>query len=84
MAFQYLRYAFLVAALTTITHAQKSSLIPKSLQSTFTSETEVQVSYTDNAVDGFTDSATFSKDGMQSLPNVQRYRTKYNLATSRQ
>lgn len=57
-----LRQVVLVAALTGLSAAQESDVIPQDLQSGF--NTELQVSYTGEANNGFKDGSQFSKDGM--------------------
>lgn len=45
--------------------AQQSEIVPQELQGGFESSgVELQVSYTGDAVNGFLDGASFSKDGM--------------------
>lgn len=65
MAFKYLRHTAFVAILLQLTAAQQQSkIVPQDLQGGFSSsDTAVQVSYTNQAVDGFADGTSFSKDG---------------------
>jgi hypothetical protein len=65
MVSKYLRYTALIAVLLHLTTAQQQSkVIPQDLQGGFSSsDTALQVSYTNKAVDGFSDGTSFSKDG---------------------
>jgi hypothetical protein len=63
MAFACLRHSALLAILAQITGAQDSKIVPQDLQSGLAGGTQVQVSYTNNAVNGFQDGQSFSKDG---------------------
>jgi hypothetical protein len=65
MAFRYLRHTALIAILLQCTAAQqKSKVIPQDLQVGFSSsDTALQVTYTNKAVDGFSDGTSFGKDG---------------------
>jgi hypothetical protein len=66
MLSRYLRHATLAAALADFALAAKTSkIVPQSLQSAFeSSDVDIQVSYTGDAVDGFLDGTSFSKDGV--------------------
>jgi hypothetical protein len=59
-----IRQAVLVAALIELAAGQESDVIPQDLQGGF--NTELQVSYTGEANNGFQDGTQFSKDGMSS------------------
>jgi hypothetical protein len=66
MAFHYLRATAFVATLLhhTIALPQQSNIVPEDLRGGFVSQgTEVQVSYTGEAVNGFKDGTSFNKDG---------------------
>jgi hypothetical protein len=65
MAFKYMQHiAFVAGLLQTAAAQQQSKIIPQDLQSAFSSsDTALQVSYTNQAVDGFADGTSFSKDG---------------------
>jgi hypothetical protein len=65
MAFKYMQHTALFAGLLQFAAAQQQSkIVPSDLQSAFSSsDTALQVSYTNKAVDGFTDGTSFSKDG---------------------
>jgi hypothetical protein len=63
MAFYYIRFTALIAILAQLSTAQKSRIIPQDLQGGLAGGTDVQVSYTNQAVNGFTDGTSFSKDG---------------------
>ena len=60
-----IQYASLAATFVDIALAAKASkIVPQSLQSAFAdSDVDIQVSYTNDAVDGFIDGTKFSKDG---------------------
>ncbi|KAF2654103.1 hypothetical protein K491DRAFT_660866 [Lophiostoma macrostomum CBS 122681] len=70
MLSRYLRHATLAAALADFTLAAKTSkIVPQSLQSAFeSSDVDIQVSYTGDAVDGFLDGTSFSKDEVTDEP----------------
>jgi hypothetical protein len=63
MGFHYLRYTALIALLAQLSAAQQSKIIPQDLQGGLSGGTQLQVSYTNEAVNGFTDGTSFSKDG---------------------
>jgi len=64
MAFRYFRQTALIATLLHLTTAQQSNIVPEDLRGGFRSSgTEVQVSYTNEAVNGFKDGTLFNKDG---------------------
>ena len=70
MAIKYFRHTALVATLLRLTAAQQSNMIPEDLRSGFRSTgKEVQVSYTDEAVNGLKDGTLFDKDGMHPPPH---------------
>jgi hypothetical protein len=59
------KYLALLTSLLHLATAQKASIVPQDLSTDFSSsDTQVQVSYTNEAVNGFADGTTFSKDGM--------------------
>jgi hypothetical protein len=59
-----MRHAALAVTLMTVVRAQKqSNIIPDDLQAGFTTDTQVQASYTGEAVNGFRDGTSFAKDG---------------------
>jgi hypothetical protein len=68
MAFKYIKQTALVAALLHIAAAQqKSNIVPEDLKAGFKSSgTEMQASYTNEAVNGFRDGTLFTKDGKQA------------------
>lgn len=64
MAFHLLRHLVAIAALNISVRGQKmSNIIPNDLQAGFSSDTQVQVSYTGEAVNGFADGTVFEKAG---------------------
>ena len=65
MLFKSYRPIFYAAALLSVANAQKTSkIVPSDLSADFSaSDTELQVSYTNDAVNGFTDGTTFDKNG---------------------
>lgn len=63
MAINYLRHTAFIAILAQISGAQQSKIIPQDLQRGLADGTEVQVSYTNEAINGFQDGTSFSKDG---------------------
>jgi hypothetical protein len=63
MAFRYIKHTALVATLLRFTAAQQPNVVPEDLRSTFSKGTEVQVSYTNEANNGFRDGTLFEKDG---------------------
>jgi hypothetical protein len=64
MVFNHLRHAAIVATLLHHTIAQQSKIVPQDLQGGFVSKgIEMQVSYTNEAVNGFKDGTSFDKDG---------------------
>jgi hypothetical protein len=78
MAFQYLRATALVATLLhqTFAVAQQSNIVPEDLRGGFVSQgTEVQVSYVNEAVNGFSDGTVFEKDGKAQRQRVAEIRT---------
>jgi hypothetical protein len=59
-----LRHAAFVATLLHHTIAQQSKTVPQDLQGGFVSQgIEMQVSYTNEAVNGFRDGTSFDKNG---------------------
>ncbi|KAF2130931.1 hypothetical protein P153DRAFT_269289, partial [Dothidotthia symphoricarpi CBS 119687] len=69
MAFRYLQYAAFIAATASFSRAQKSANVPDDLQTSLEfSDKELQVSYTNEAVNGFADGTTFEKDAVESEP----------------
>lgn len=63
MAFRYVRHAAFIATLVSTCTAQQSNVVPDDLEAGFKTGTEVQVSYTGQAVNGFRDGTAFEKDG---------------------
>ncbi|KAF2027533.1 hypothetical protein EK21DRAFT_22689, partial [Setomelanomma holmii] len=58
-----------ISALLQLTAAQQSTIVPDDLQSGFSdSDVEIQVSYTNQAVDGFKDGTSFTKDAITKEP----------------
>ncbi|KAF2829889.1 hypothetical protein CC86DRAFT_317250, partial [Ophiobolus disseminans] len=69
MAFKFLRHTALIATLLQFTSAQQSKIVPEDLRAGFRSSgTEVQVSYTNEAVNGFKDGTLFEKDAVAKEP----------------
>lgn len=67
MASRYFTRSALLAIILSLANAQQSNIIPEDLRSGFKSNgKEVQVSYTNEAVNGFRDGTIFEKDGMSS------------------
>lgn len=62
MASRYYWKVVALAAFVSQTAAQGGTIIPQDLRGGFGSD-EVQVSYTNQAVNGFQDGTTFEKDG---------------------
>lgn len=52
-----------LAAIISIAAAQKQTIIPDDMKAGFRSGKEVQVSFTNEAVNGFKDGTLFEKDG---------------------
>ena len=63
MAFRCRQHVALLAALISTSTAKESKIVPADLQAGFTTDTQVQVSYTGEAVNGFRDGTSFTKDG---------------------
>ncbi|KAJ4369193.1 hypothetical protein N0V83_006278 [Neocucurbitaria cava] len=70
MAFKYFRHVAFAAAVLSVTRAQQSStIVPQDLQTGFkSSDKQVQVSYTNDAVEGFVDGTSFDKDAVTKEP----------------
>jgi len=81
MAFKYLKHTALLATLLHLTAAQqKSNIIPDDLKAGFASSgTEMQVSFTNEAVNGFRDGTLFDKDGGQPQSHFPLPHTKPNI-----
>jgi hypothetical protein len=60
---RFLRPTAIMAILLSGAAAQTSNIIPADLQTGFNAK-EVQVSFSNTAVDGFKDGTTFEKDGV--------------------
>jgi hypothetical protein len=77
--------AALIATLLQHTVAQQSNIVPEDLRDGFGSEeTGVQVSYTNEAVNGFRDGTLFSKDGETSYTNIVDKINLYAAAVSKE
>lgn len=64
MALYFVRRTVTIVAFVALARAQKTSnVIPDDLQTGFTRGTEVQASYTGEAVNGFLDGTSFGRDG---------------------
>ncbi|KAF1851695.1 uncharacterized protein K460DRAFT_270649 [Cucurbitaria berberidis CBS 394.84] len=69
MASRYFRQAAVITALLVVTRAQQSDVVPEDLRAGFKSTgKEVQVSYTNEAVNGFEDGTSFEKDAVAKEP----------------
>ncbi|CAO2651286.1 Nn.00g095830.m01.CDS01 [Neocucurbitaria sp. VM-36] len=69
MTFRYFRHVAFFTTILTVTRAQQSNIVPEDLQGGFKSAgKEVQVSYTNQAVEGFKDGTTFEKDAVAKEP----------------
>jgi hypothetical protein len=80
-----LRCAALIAALLQHTIAQQSNIVPEDLRGGFTSkDTEVQVSYTNEAVNGFKDGTLFSKDGENPFADTSNNIDLHAVAVSKE
>lgn len=69
MALYFVRRTVTIAAFVALARAQKTSdVIPDDLQTGFTRGTEVQASYTGEAVNGFLDGTSFERDAVANEP----------------
>lgn len=84
MALRYLRHAAFVATSLRLTLAQQSNIVPEDLRSGFQgSGTEVQVSYTNEAVNGFKDGTSFNKDGKHYVTSDEETMTDFGSCRKR-
>ncbi|KAH4174636.1 hypothetical protein HBI46_234840 [Parastagonospora nodorum] len=68
MALHYLRHAAFITILAQLSAAQRPSIIPEDLAGGLSGGTDVQVSYTGEAVNGFSDGTSFSKEAVAQEP----------------
>jgi hypothetical protein len=86
MAFKYMQHTALFAGLLQFAAAQQQSkIVPQDLQSAFSSsDTALQVSYTNKAVDGFADGTSFSKDGKIQFLHISGNEDQREIASSQE
>ncbi|ORY18852.1 hypothetical protein BCR34DRAFT_472896 [Clohesyomyces aquaticus] len=69
MLHKYLQHAVSAAAVVSLANAKPSKIVPQDLQVGFAeSGVDVQVSFTNNAADGFSDGTTFAKNDVTKAP----------------
>ncbi|KAL6705540.1 hypothetical protein ACN47E_006657 [Coniothyrium glycines] len=68
MAYRVLKHMMVAATSIVLVRAQRSNIVPADLQAGFNKETQIQVSYTGEAVNGFKDGTSFQKTAVANEP----------------